>query len=93
MKNNFEKNFENKLLDIESKLNSLSQNQKDNLDLDLVKLNLRNNEINQDTIDNLDKKITELRKTERILMIKTMIYKDLKIFLIRIMKFRKQMKY
>ena len=62
LKNNFEKNFENKLLDIESKLNSLSQNQKDNLDLDLVKLNLRNNEINQDTIDNLDKKITELRK-------------------------------
>ena len=62
LKNNFEKNFENKLLDIQSKLNSLSQNQKDNLDLDLVKLNLRNNEINQDTIDNLDKKITELRK-------------------------------
>ena len=62
LKNNFEKNFENKLLDMESKLNSLSQNQKDNLDLDLVKLNLRNNEINQDTIDNLDKKITELRK-------------------------------
>ena len=62
LKNNFEKNFENKLLDIQSKLNSLSQNQKDNLDLDLVELNLRNNEINQDTIDNLDKKITELRK-------------------------------
>ena len=60
IKNNMEQNIENKLSDLEQKINELKNNNGDNYDI--LKLGLRNNDINQDTIDSLDKKITDLRK-------------------------------
>ena len=60
LKNTIEQNLENKIADLEKKMNEIKNNNGDNFDI--LKLGLGNNEVNQETIDALDKKINDLRK-------------------------------
>ena len=61
MKNTIEQNLENKIADLEKKMNEIKNNNGGD-NFDILKLGLGNNEVNQETIDALDKKINDLRK-------------------------------